>query len=71
MDYNLPGSFVHGILQASMLERIAISFSRGSSLSKDQIRISCVSFIGGWIFTTGLPRKLIKDHRAVKISAIM
>ena len=29
MDYSLPGSSVHGILQARMLEWVAISFSRG------------------------------------------
>ncbi|XP_060271237.1 perilipin-5 isoform X3 [Ovis aries] len=31
MDYSLPGSSVHGILQARMLEWVAIPFSRGSS----------------------------------------
>ena len=30
MDYSLPGSSVHGIFQAIVLEWIAISFSRGS-----------------------------------------
>ena len=30
MDYSLPSSSVHGILQARILEWIAISFSRGS-----------------------------------------
>ena len=30
MDCSPPGSFVHGILQARILERVAISFSRGS-----------------------------------------
>ena len=30
-DCSLPGSFVHGILQARILEWVAISFSRGSS----------------------------------------
>ena len=29
MDYTLPGSSVHGILQARVLECVAISFSRG------------------------------------------
>ena len=32
MDCNLPGSSIHGILQARILEWGAISFSRGSSL---------------------------------------
>ena len=31
MDCNLPGSSVHGIFQARILEWVAISFSRGSS----------------------------------------
>ena len=29
MDYSLPGSSVHGILQARILEWVAISFSKG------------------------------------------
>ena len=31
MDYSLPGSFVREILQARILEWVAISFNRGSS----------------------------------------
>ena len=31
VDHSLPGSSVHGILQARILEWVAISFSRGSS----------------------------------------
>ena len=31
MAYSLPGSFVHGILQARILEWVAVPFSRGSS----------------------------------------
>ena len=31
MDYSSPGSSVHGILQARILEWVAIPFSRGSS----------------------------------------
>ena len=33
--YSLPGSSVHGILQARLLEWVAISFSRGSSQPRD------------------------------------
>ena len=46
LDCNLPGSSVHGILQARILERVAISFFRGSSQLRDQTHISC---IGRWI----------------------
>ena len=31
VNYSLPGSFVHGILQARILEWAAISYSRGST----------------------------------------
>ena len=41
MDWNLPGSPVHGISQARILEWVAISFSRGSSQSRDQTHLSC------------------------------
>ena len=34
MDCSPPGSPVHGILQARILERVAILFSRGSSQSR-------------------------------------
>ena len=36
MDCSLPGSSVHGILQARILEWVVISYSRGSSRPKDQ-----------------------------------
>ena len=43
VDCSPPGSSVHGILQARILEWVAIFFSRGSSGSRDGIRISYVS----------------------------
>ena len=42
MDCSLPGSSLHGIFQARVLEWVAISFSRGSSQSKDRTRVSCI-----------------------------
>ena len=42
MDYSLPGSSVHGIFQARVLEWIAISFSRGSSRPRDRTRVSLI-----------------------------
>ena len=42
MDYNSPGSSVHGISQARILEWVAISFSRGSSWFRDWTWISCI-----------------------------
>ena len=40
MDCSLPGSSVHGIFQARVLEWIAISFSRGSSQPRDRTQAS-------------------------------
>ena len=42
MNCSLPGSFVHGILQARILECVTISISRGSSWSRDRIRVFCI-----------------------------
>ena len=47
MDYSLPGS-IHEIFQARILEWVAISFSRGSSQSRDQTQ---VFHIAGRCFT--------------------
>jgi len=50
MDCSPPGSPVHGIFQAKLLEWVAISSSRGSSLLRDRTRASCVSWIAGGFF---------------------
>ena len=44
MDY-----IVHGILQARILERVAVPFSRGSSHPRDQSHVSCIA---GGFFTS-------------------
>ena len=44
-DYSPPGSSVHGIFQARILEWDAISYSRGSSRVRDQTHFSCISCI--------------------------
>ena len=43
-----PGSSVHGIFQARILEQVAVSFSRGSSLLRGGTRVSCVWFFPSW-----------------------
>ena len=50
MDCSLPGSSVHGILQARILEWVAIPFSRESSKPRDQTQVSCTagSFFTSW-----------------------
>ena len=54
MDWSLPSSSVHGILQAIILEWVAISFSRGSSWPRYQTR---VSHIGGRRFNLWATRE--------------
>ena len=63
MDCSLPGSSVHGILQARRLEWVAISFSRVFSQPRDWTRVSCVA---GEFFTSeppGKPRKYTRPHK--------
>ena len=55
MDCSLSCSSVHGILQARILEWIAISSSRGSSQLRDWTRVPWVSCIVGGFFTTEPP----------------
>ena len=43
------GSSVHGILQARILQWVAIFFSRESSRPRDQTHISYISCTGSWI----------------------
>ena len=43
MDCSPPGSSVHGILQARILEWIVIPFSRGISKPRDQTLVSCIT----------------------------
>ena len=50
MNYSLPGSSVHGILQARILEWVAILFSMGSSWPRDPTQVSCTAgrFFTAW-----------------------
>ena len=54
MDCSLPGSSVHRILQAKILEWVAIFFSRGFSWPRDQTQVSCIA---GRCFTLWANRK--------------
>ena len=66
MDCSPPGSSVHGILQAGILEWVIIFYSRGCS----QLDLkSLVSFaLAGGFNTTAPVGKLQKTHRHLKIS---
>ena len=61
VDWILPGSSAHGILQVRILEWVAVSFSRGSSSSRDWTHVSCLA---GRFFTTEPPGKPNSYHRS-------
>ena len=70
-DCSLPGSSVHGVSQAGILEWVAIFFSRGFSWPRDWTHVSCLA---GGIFTTESSGKLsfffimlIKTFSPIKI----
>ena len=72
MDYSPPGSSIHGILQAGILEWVAIPFSRGSSLPRDQTQLSCIA---GESFTLWATREALfppylPDYKVLEIRGI-
>ena len=58
MDCSPPGSSVHGISQARILEWVAISFSTASSQPWDRTHISSISCIGRWILYHWVSREV-------------
>ena len=73
MDCSPPGSSVHGIFQARILDWIAVPFSRGSSQSRDQTR---VSYIAGSLYcwaTREAPPNCVSvvDNSALRSSFII
>ena len=67
MDCSPPGSSVHGIFQARILEWVGISSSRVSFWPRDQTHVSCFSCTAGGLFTTeplGKPYKRHEENRS-------
>ena len=60
MDYSRPGSSVHGILQARILEWVSISFFRGSSYPRDG---TPVTSFGRWILYRWATREALLVFR--------
>ena len=58
MDCSLPGSSVQGLLQARILEWVAISFSKRSSWPRDWAWVSCIV---GRFFTTWATREALRE----------
>jgi len=57
MDCSLPGSSVHGIFRARILDWTVMSSSRVSSCPRDQTHASCTSCIAGKSLPVALLRK--------------
>ena len=69
MDYSRPGSSVHGMLQARILEWLAIPFSRGSSWPRDWAPGACIAgrFYTVWA-TEKLERRGARKRRRVAMA---
>ena len=65
MGCSPPGSSLHEIFQARILEWIAISFSRGSSQPRDWTRVSCTA---GRFFTDWATGKLLCNYKILFLS---
>ena len=61
MDCYPPGSSVHNILQARILEWVAMPSCRGSSQPRDLTPVSYVFCFGGWVFTSSAPNSVVKN----------
>ena len=65
MDCSPPGSSVHGILQARILERVPISYSRGSYRTRNRTQVSCTA--AGFFTIWKKERKKVKSLGCVQL----
>ena len=68
MDCSPPGASVHGMLQARILQWVAIPFSRGSSQPRDWTEVSCTA---GEFFTVWATREALKEQERITKSGNM
>ena len=68
MDCSPPGSSIHGILQARIVEWVAISFFRGSSPPRNQTQVSCIL---GRRFTIWVTREVPLINKEMQIKPIV
>ena len=62
VDCNLPDSSVHGILQARILEQVAMPFSRGSPRPRDQTHVSQSPALASGFFITSATWEFQKER---------
>ena len=67
MDCSLPGSSIHGILQARILEWVAMHSCRGSCQPRDHTRVSYILCIGRWVLShwhhLGSPYTVVENSK--------
>ena len=63
MDCSPPGSSVHGIFQAGILEWVATPLSRGSSRPRDWPQVSCIA---GPFFTIWATKEALNEVRSIQ-----
>ena len=61
MDYSPPGSSIHGILQARILEWLAMPSSRRSSRPRDRTQVSCITGRFFTIWATLVQKKSLPE----------
>ena len=66
MDYSLPGSSDHGILQARVLEWVAMLSSSGSSWPRDRIDVPYISCIGIQVLYHFSIWETLKDSTSIR-----
>ena len=73
MDCSPPGSSVHGILQARILEWVAISFSRGSSRPRDRTQVSRIagSRFNLWATREAMGTNAVSDYTIMRAICIL
>ena len=68
VDHTLPGSSVHGVFPARILEWIAMPFSRASSWPRAQTYVSCIA---GRFFTTELPGRPLRSVQMLHVPVLI
>ena len=66
MDHSLSGSSVHGILQARILECVAIPFSRESSWPRNQTQVSCIPWATRETFWQSLLHDMLAENSVMR-----
>ena len=71
MDFSCSGSSVHGILQARILEWVAMTSSLRSSWPGDQTQVSYVSALAAGFFTPSATLEALKPKRSPQLRSCL